>query len=122
MFNDWFDTNQDFDGYWFGASRVLTGEMRPYSKKSGTFSGAPIARTLYQGGKGARNVSARWSNFDFSDGLLEGDEMGIAPSGVNWWLAPIICMGLNYRYVWNARPGAEGASSGSSTRELLLLE
>ena len=112
----------DFDGYWIGASWVLTGEMRPYNKKSGTFGNVPIARTVYQGGKGAWELSARWSSIDLSDGLVEGGEMDIASLGVNWWLTPIFSVGMNYRYIWNTRLGVEGTSSGLNSRVLLLLE
>ncbi|MEJ2274024.1 MAG: porin [Woeseiaceae bacterium] len=114
--------NPSFDGYWIGASWVLTGEMRPYNKKSGTFGSVPIARTVYQGGKGAWEVSGRWSTIDLSDGLVEGGEMDIASLGVSWWLTLIFSVGLNYRYIWNTRLGVEGTSSGLNTRVLLLLE
>jgi phosphate-selective porin OprO/OprP len=114
--------NPSFDGYWIGASWVLTGEMRPYNKKSGTFGNVPIARTVYQGGKGAWEVSARWSNIDLSDGTVEGGEMDIASLGLSWWLTPIFSVGMNYRYIWNTRLGVDGTSSGLNTRVLLLLE
>ena len=111
-----------FDGYWIAASWVLTGEMRSYNKKSGTFGSVPIARTVYQGGKGAWEVRARWSSIDLSDGLVEGGEMDVASLGVNWWLTPIFSGGMDYRYIWNTRLGVEGTSSGLNTRVLLLLE
>ncbi len=114
--------NPDFDGYWIAGSWILTGEMRPYNKKSGSFGSVPIARTVYQGGKGAWEVSARWSNIDLSDGLVEGGEMDIASLGVSWWLTPFFSVGMNYRYIWNTRLGVEGTSSGFNTRLILLLE
>ena len=114
--------NPSFDGYWIGASWVLTGEMRPYNKKSGTFGNVPIARTVYQDGKGAWELSARWSNIDLSDGTVEGGEMDIASLGLSWWLTPFFSVGMNYRYIWNTRLGVEGTSSGLNTRVLLLLE
>jgi phosphate-selective porin OprO/OprP len=114
--------NPSFDGYWIGASWVLTGEMRPYNKKSGTFGSVPIARTVYQGGKGAWELSARWSSIDLSDGLVEGGEMDIASLGVSWWLTPFFSVGMDYRYIWNTRLGEEGTSSGLNSRILLLLE
>ena len=112
----------NFDGYWVGASWVLTGEMRPYNKKSGTFGGVPISKSVYQDGKGAWEVSARWSNIDLSDGLVEGGEMDIASLGISWWLTPFFSVGMDYRYIWNTRLGAEGTSSGLNSRILLLLE
>jgi phosphate-selective porin OprO/OprP len=114
--------NPDFDGYWVAGSWVLTGEMRPYNKKSGTFGSAPIARTVYQGGKGAWEVNARWSSIDLTDGLIEGGEMDIASLGLSWWLTPFFSVGMNYRYIWNTRLGVEGTSSGLNTRLVLLLE
>jgi len=114
--------NPDFDGYWIGASWVLTGEMRPYNKKSGAFGGVPIARTVYQGGKGAWELRGRWSSIDLSDGLVEGGEMDIASLGVSWWLTPFFSVGMDYRYIWNTRLGEEGTSSGLNSRILLLLE
>ena len=114
--------NPDFDGYWIGASWVLTGEMRPYNKKSGAFGGVPIARTVYQGGKGAWELRGRWSSIDLSDGLVEGGEMDIASLGVSWWLTPFFSVSMDYRYIWNTRLGEEGTSSGLNSRILLLLE
>ena len=114
--------NPGFDGYWIAGSWVLTGEMRPYNKKSGTFGNVPIARTIDQGGKGAWEVSARWSNIDLNDGLVAGGEMDIASLGVNWWLTPVFSVNANYRYIWNTRLGIEDTSSGFSTRLILLLE
>jgi phosphate-selective porin OprO/OprP len=114
--------NPGFDGYWIAGSWVLTGEMRPYNKKSGTFGNVPIAKTVNQGGKGAWEVSARWSNIDLNDGLVEGGEMDIASLGVNWWLTPVFSVNANYRYIWNTRFGNEDTSSGFNTRVILLLE
>ena len=114
--------NPDFDGYWIGASWVLTGEMRPYNKKSGTFGSVPISKSVYQGGKGAWDLSARWSSIDLSDGLVEGGEMDVASLGVSWWLTPFFSLGMNYRYIWNTRLGEEGTTSGLNTRVVLLLE
>jgi phosphate-selective porin OprO/OprP len=114
--------NPGFDGYWIAGSWVLTGEMRPYNKKSGTFGNVPIARTVNQGGKGAWEVSARWSNIDLSDGLVAGGEMDIASLGVNWWLTPVFSVNADYRYIWNTRLGVEDTSSGFGTRVVLLLE
>ena len=96
--------------------------MRPYNKKSGTFGNVPIAKTVNQGGIGAWEVSARWSNIDLNDGLVEGGEMDIASLGVNWWLTPVFSVNANYRYIWNTRLGVEDRTSGFNTRLTLLLE
>lgn len=114
--------NPGFDGYWVAASWILTGEMRSYQPKSGTFGSVPVARTVYQNGKGAWEISARWSTIDLNDGVVTGGEMDIASLGLNWWLTPFFAVNVNYRYIWNELGGEEGTSSGMNTRIILLLE
>ena len=114
--------NPRFGGFWVAGSWVLTGEMRPYNKKSGTFGGVPISQSVYQDGKGAWEISARWSTVDLSDGLVEGGEMDVASLGLNWWLSPIFSVNANYRYIWNTQLGIEDTSSGFNTRVILMLE
>jgi phosphate-selective porin OprO/OprP len=111
-----------FDGYWLAASWAITGEMRPYNVRNGTFGALPIARSVDQGGRGAFEVTARWSNVDLTDGLIEGGEMDIASLGLTWWLTPVFAVGLDYREISTTRLGAEGRSSGLNTRVLLILE
>lgn len=111
-----------FDGYYVSASWVLTGEMRPYSKKNGLFRPVPISRTVYQNGKGAWELAARYSEADLVDGLVQGGESKIASLGVNWWLTPFFSLGLNYRYIWNELDEQNGTSSGLMTRILLMLD
>jgi phosphate-selective porin OprO/OprP len=114
--------NPTFDGYYVSANWVLTGEMRPYSNKNGLFRPVPIARTVYQNGKGAWEIAARYSELDLSDGRIAGGEMQIASLGLNWWLTPFFSLGANYRYIWNELDGVEGTSSGLMTRILLMLD
>ena len=111
-----------FDGYWVAASWVLTGEMRTYNQKSGTFGGVPVSKSVYQGGKGALELSARWSRIDLSDGLVEGGEMDIASLGLTWWLTPFFGVNANYRYIWNVLDGLRSTASGLNARLMLLLE
>ena len=114
--------NPEFDGYYVSASWILTGEMRPYNKKNGLFGPVPIARTVYQGGKGAWEVAARYSDVNLTDGLVEGGDMQIASLGLNWWLTPYFSLGVNYRYIWNTLDEVEGNSSGFVTRILIMLD
>ena len=114
--------NPTFDGYWLGASWILTGEMRAYNRKSGTFGGVPVSRGVYQNGKGAWELTARWSTVDLEDGLVRGGEMDIASLGLTWWATPFFGLNANYRYIWNQLDGEEGTSSGLNTRLVLLLE
>jgi len=111
-----------FSGYWIGLSWILTGEMRAYNKKSGVFGGVPVSRSVYQNGKGAWELTARWSNVDLNDGRIEGGDMDIASLGLNWWLTPFFGINMNYRYIWNTRNGVQDSSSGLNSRLVLLLE
>ncbi len=114
--------NPSFDGYWVGVSWVVTGEMRSYNKKSGTFGGVPVSRSVYQNGKGALELSARWSTIDLEDGAVRGGEMDIASLGLTWWLTPFFGINANYRYIWNTLNGVDGESSALNTRVMLMLE
>jgi phosphate-selective porin OprO/OprP len=96
--------------------------MRAYNKKSGVFGPVPVSRSVYQRGKGAWELTARWSNVDLTDGAIDGGEMDIASLGLNWWLTPYFGVSLNYRYIWTTRNGIEDSSSGLNSRLVLLLE
>ena len=111
-----------FDGYHVFGSWVLTGEMRRYNRKSGIIQAFPVSRTVYQGGKGAWEITTRWSSIDLTDKGVDGGEMDILSAGVNWWLTPFFNVNMNYRYVWNDRGGLRGESSGFLSRIVLLLE
>jgi phosphate-selective porin OprO/OprP len=111
-----------FDGYYVSASWALTGEMRPYNKKNGLFRPVPISRTVYQNGKGAWEIAARYSDINLTDGKVEGGNMQIGSLGLNWWLTPFFSLGVNYRYIWNNQNGLDGTSSGFTTRILLMLD
>ena len=114
--------NPELKGWWLGASWVLTGEMRPYQKKNGTFGSIPVSRSVYHNGKGAWEVSARWSTIDLNDAGLQGGEMDIASLGLTWWLTPYITASFNYRYIWHERDGIAGNASGFNTRIGVSLE
>ena len=114
--------NPSFDGYFVSASWVLTGEMRPYNKNNGLFRPVPVAKTVYQNGKGAWELGARYSDTDLNDGLVNGGEVQVASLGLNWWLTPAFSLGGNYRYIWNELYGVAGTSSGLNIRLLLMLD
>jgi phosphate-selective porin OprO/OprP len=111
-----------FHGYSITASWALTGEMRAYRRKNGTFSPLPVARSVYNNGPGAWEVAARWSVFDANSGLIEGGETDIFSLGLNWWLTPLFSFGTNYRWITLERDGLTGKSSGFAARISLMLE
>jgi len=115
------DGDLDFDGYQITGSWIITGEMRDYRFKGGTLGPVPVARSVYQNGKGAWEVAGRWSNIDLTDGVIDGGEMNILSAGINWWLTPTFMLNLNYRYITNDRLDLEGTASGAMLRLLLKL-
>jgi phosphate-selective porin OprO/OprP len=114
--------NPSFDGYFVTASWILTGEMRAYNKKSGVFGGIPVAKSVYQNGKGSWELYARYSDLDFDDGAISGGKMQIAALGLNWWLTPFFSVNAGYKYIWNEMEGMQAESSGLMTRLILVLE
>ena len=114
--------NLDFSGYHASATYTLSGEMRPYNRKSGILGAVPVAKTVNQGGWGSWELGARYSSIDLTDGLVDGGEMDIWSLGVKWKLTPVFVVDANYRYITLDRRGFESSSDGFLLRILLLLE
>ena len=114
--------NLVFGGYQVTGSWILTREMRAYNRRNGTFGPVPVSRSVYQGGKGAWEVTARYSSIDLSDGSVDGGEMDIFSLGLNWWLTPTFATIFNYRHVVLDRYGIRGRSNGIMLRLILVLE
>jgi len=112
----------DFSGYHASATWVLTGEMRPYNKKSGILGAVPVAKTVNQGGWGAWELGVRYSTIDLTDGLVDGGEMDIWSLGIKWKLTPMFVLDANYRYITLDRFGTKSNSDGFLVRVLLVLE
>lgn len=104
--------NPVFRGYHVTGSWILTGEMRTYNRRNGTFGPVPVSRSVYQGGISAWEVAARYSSIHLSDGLVDGGEMDIFSLGLNWWLTPKFTVNLNYRHIDLDRYGVRGRSDG----------
>jgi phosphate-selective porin OprO/OprP len=115
------DGDLNFDGYQITGSWIITGEIRDYRYKGGTFGPVPVARSVYQNGKGAWELAGRWSSVDLTDGTVDGGEMDILSAGINWWLTPTFMLNLNYRYIVIDRLGLEGTANGAMLRLLLKL-
>jgi len=109
-------------GYYLTGTWALTGEMRAYRKRSGTFNPLPVARPVSQGGWGAVELAFRYSNTDLTDGTLDGGEMDIYSLGVNWWFTRSAHLSVNYRHVSLDRFAIQGDSSGLNARIMLMLD
>jgi phosphate-selective porin OprO/OprP len=109
-------------GFYISANWILTGEMRPYNKKSAIVDRVPVSQSVYQGSLGTWEAAIRWSSLDLTDAAIEGGEMDILSLGVNWWLTGYFSLGLNYRHIVLDRFDERGASDGVNVRMLLVLE
>jgi len=111
-----------FKGYYVVASYVLTGEMRQYNKRSGTFKRINVANGINSGGWGELEVYCRWSSFDLTDQSIDGGEMNTFSLGLNWSPVSAIQANVNYRYSTLDRGGEQGFNHGLVTRLAFILE
>ena len=111
-----------FTGFHLTVNYILTGEMRPYNKRSGLFRPVPVSRPVGSGGWGAVEVAGRISNLDLTDGGVAGGDMDIYSLGLNWWLSTAASFGINYRHVVLDDGVSDGRSDGLMARILLMLE
>jgi phosphate-selective porin OprO/OprP len=111
-----------FNGYYIVASYTITGEMRSYNKRSGTFRKLNVAHGLNSGGWGELDVYTRWSSVDLNDKSIEGGEMNTFSLGLNWSPIAAIQVNVNYRYSTLERLGQKGSNSGIVTRLVFILE
>ena len=111
-----------FKGYYVVASYTITGEMRPYNKRSGVFKRVNVANGINTGGWGALEVYSRWSSIDLTDQNIDGGEMNTFSLGINWYPISAIQANINYRYSTLDRFGEVGFNSGLVTRLVFILE
>jgi phosphate-selective porin OprO/OprP len=109
------------NGYHVSFSWTVTGEMRGYRARTGTFDGLVVARPVNQGGWGTFELATRFSRIDLTDGALQGGEMDVWSLGGTWWLTQAAHVSANYRVARLDRFDAQGLSSGFDMRLMLLL-
>ncbi len=88
----------NFSAYYAQASYFVTGEHRAYKVDEAAFGRVAPRRNLFQGGPGAFELAARFSNADLADagaGVAGGTLRDIT-GGVNWYLNPNMRIMLNY--------------------------
>jgi phosphate-selective porin OprO/OprP len=111
-----------FGGFSITGSWIVSGEMRNYDRRSGTFGPVPVSKSVFQGGKGALEAAVRFSSIDLNDALVEGGAMDVYSLGLNWWLTPAFGGSINFRHVVLDRFGITGSSNGLALRVLLMLD
>jgi len=113
--------NPTFYGYHLTASWIITGEMRDYNKRNGTFVRLPVARPVTEGGWGTWEVGARWSSLDLTDGAIEGGDMQVLSIAVGWWPTRAASASLNFRNINLDRFGLRGNAKSFTARIALFL-
>jgi phosphate-selective porin OprO/OprP len=87
----------EFSGWYVQASCFLTGEHRAYKNSSGAFSRVkPKKNFLEDGGLGAWELAARYSNLNLDDSPVCGGELDTCNLGVNWHLNPNVRAMFDY--------------------------
>jgi len=116
------NNNPGFGGFHITLSWILSGEMRKYNKRNGTFDRIRVSQNVNSGGWGAWEISARWSNLNLNGGNVEGGKMGTFSLGLNWWPTGSINVNANYRYTTLDRFNEVGTNHGIVTRLTFMLE
>lgn len=86
------------NGYYVEASYFLTGESRPYSASQGKFDRVKPKDpfSLSEGGTGAWQLAARYSNLDLNDGPVTGGRLKDITLGLRWYPDANVSMQANY--------------------------
>jgi len=90
----------NFAGAYVLGTWSLTGEPRPYDRKSGRFAAVSPQRPVALGAHnvGAWEVALRFSYLDLVDGAVRGGRGGEVMPGLNWYLTQNLRLQLNYGY------------------------
>jgi phosphate-selective porin OprO/OprP len=92
--------DSNFGGGYVLGTWCLTGEPRPYNRRSGHFTAVTPQRPVALGARnaGAWEVALRLSYLDLVDGLVRGGRGIELMPGLNWYLTPYFRLQLNYGY------------------------
>ena len=107
------------NGAYVQTGYFLTGEHRPYDRKSGAIDRVkPKHDFIWHKdsqlqGWGAWEVAGRWSYVDLNSGGVTGGVQNDATFGINWFMNPYTKTTFNYIHSWVDRPLA-GLPAGKS--------
>ena len=75
---------------------LLTGEHRPYNKKSGVFTRPIPTNPFGKAGCGALEIAGRWSYVDLNDQNIQGGRQYDWTFGLNWFPNQYTRFAFNY--------------------------
>ncbi|MCA9078195.1 MAG: porin [Planctomycetaceae bacterium] len=105
-----------FSGAYAQAAYILTGEHRPYNKKSGVLGRVVPNKPFGKCGLGAWEVAARWSMLDLNDGTIRGGLLHDVTGGLNWYLNKYTKFQLNYIHAF-----LNNAGNGDSNADIVAV-
>lgn len=100
-----------FGGAYAYAGYFLTGEVRPYNRKSGLFGRVKPLQNAGRCGWGAWELAARWSYIDLNDANIMGRRLNDLTAGANWYLNPRTKFQFNYIRAFLADPTTADSSA-----------
>lgn len=90
-------SDPDYTGWYVFGSYFLTGEHRRYNEKAGSFERIrPFSNLDWEGGLGAIELAARYSELDLNDEEIKGGRLNDVTLGCNWYLNPNTRVMFNY--------------------------
>jgi len=98
-------------GGWF-----ITGDLPPYNPRLGSFGQPKVKRSIFEGGPGAIEITARYENLEFDDIATPADGWA-ATLGVNWYLNSFTRFQVN-AIQWSTN-NAAGAYTGQDDGQTL---
>jgi len=97
--------NLSFSGAYAMAGYFLTGEVRPYNRKTGVFGRVKPLNNFGSGsGYGAWELATRWSYIDLNDKNIAGGRLNDVTLGLNWYLNPRTKFQFNYIHAFLDSP------------------
>ena len=88
----------------------LTGESKPYNRKTGVFDSVEPRESFFEGGWGAWELAVRGTYLNLNDKNISGGRLNSAEFVVNWYLSKSISMKFAY-----VRGFINNASNGNLT-------
>ena len=90
-----------FPGVYAQAGYFLTGEHRPYNRKSGTIDRIKVKNPIGGGekegyGSGAWELATRWDYIDLNSGGVQGGQQEDITIGINWFFNDYTKLQANY--------------------------
>jgi phosphate-selective porin OprO/OprP len=106
------------DAWSLSTGFFVTGEKPPYNARTGNFTQPHVKKSVFDGGSGAFELTARYERLDFK-GVSTGGDGWAATAGVNWYLNDFTRLMLN-GIQWHSNNRA-GAFTGGDDGQTISL-